>query len=134
MNPEIQTYNNSLPGGDREICNLLSKEISKSLPEAENKIWHGHPVWFLNGNPIVGYRKLKDTYDVRYTIWVNSAWEVLSFSIEGQISGKKNQVTLQSDGTGNWKTREGHLLEQFNDCIDIDIPLTPFTNSFPSDG
>ncbi len=34
---------------DREICNILSQEISRNMPEAENKIWHTHPVWFLNG-------------------------------------------------------------------------------------
>jgi hypothetical protein len=38
---------------------LLAKTIDSKLIEAENKIWHAHPVWFLDGNPIVGYSKLK---------------------------------------------------------------------------
>ncbi len=54
MNKDIQAYNDSQSSEDREICNLLSHEISRNVPEAENKIWHAHPVWFLNGNPIVG--------------------------------------------------------------------------------
>jgi len=53
-------YNNAMTGEDKKICALLYKEISLNLPEAENKIWHAHPVWFLDGNPIVGYHKLKD--------------------------------------------------------------------------
>ena len=55
MNKDVKAYNNSQSPMDREICNILSEEINRNLPEAENKIWHAHPVWFLNGNPIVGY-------------------------------------------------------------------------------
>src|SRR5690606_12999354 len=39
----------------------------KNLPQAENKIWHAHPVWFLNGNPIVGYSKQKK--GIRLMFW-----------------------------------------------------------------
>ncbi len=58
MNKDVQLYNNSLSANDKEICDLLHLEICKHLPKAENKIWHGHPVWFLEKNPIVGYDKL----------------------------------------------------------------------------
>lgn len=37
------------------------------MPEAENKIWHAHPVWFLDGNPIVGYSKQK--VGIRLMFW-----------------------------------------------------------------
>lgn len=73
MNPEIEKYNDSLHDGDRAVCDLLSKEISKRLPEAENKIWHRHPVWFLDGNPIVGYSKLKDS--VRLMFWSGASFD-----------------------------------------------------------
>lgn len=33
--------------------------IEDTLPEAESKVWHAHPVWFLDGNPVVGYSKQK---------------------------------------------------------------------------
>lgn len=33
--------------------------ITGELAEAESKIWHSHPVWFINANPIVGYSKQK---------------------------------------------------------------------------
>lgn len=52
---------------DRAICDTLRKTIDKGLPNAESKIWHGHPVWFLNGNPITGYSKLKGC--VRLMFW-----------------------------------------------------------------
>lgn len=67
MNKDIQAYNDSLAEGDKDICNILAEEITRNLPEAENKIWHAHPVWFLDGNPIAGYSKLKDS--IRLMFW-----------------------------------------------------------------
>lgn len=67
MNQDIQAYNDSLADEDKKICDILSQEINTHLPEAEKKIWHAHPVWFLDGNPIVGYNKLKDS--VRLMFW-----------------------------------------------------------------
>lgn len=55
MNSDIQKYNDKLILADKEICDLLFYTFDKQLTNAENKIWHGHPVWFLDGNPIVGY-------------------------------------------------------------------------------
>jgi hypothetical protein len=55
----IAQYNEALEVSDQEICNLLAAEIDRGLPGAESKIWHAHPVWFLEGNPIVGYSKQK---------------------------------------------------------------------------
>ncbi|NND35479.1 MAG: DUF1801 domain-containing protein [Saprospiraceae bacterium] len=55
MNRETKEYNQTLPLTYQEISNLIAVTIDRVLTEAENKIWHAHPVWFLNGNPIVGY-------------------------------------------------------------------------------
>lgn len=60
-------YNAGLSAAKEEICSQLAKTISSKLPEAENKIWHRHPVWFLEGNPIVGYSKLKA--GIRLMFW-----------------------------------------------------------------
>jgi hypothetical protein len=67
MNKEIKGYNVALEGkGDKKIADLLMKEIDaglvvtkKSGSVIENKVWHRHPVWFIDGNPIVGYSKQK---------------------------------------------------------------------------
>lgn len=67
MKAEIQQYNDSQTANDQEICAQLASTIGENLPEAENKIWHGHPVWFLNGNPVVGYSKQKGC--VRLLFW-----------------------------------------------------------------
>jgi len=64
---EIENYNDTLLPSDKIIAHLLANVITQNLANAENKIWHRHPVWFLEGNPIVGYSKLKD--GLRLMFW-----------------------------------------------------------------
>lgn len=73
MTKEIRAYNLAQSPGDKKICTLLAAEISAGLPEAENKIWHAHPVWFLDGNPIVGYSKQKA--GIRLMFWSGADFE-----------------------------------------------------------
>jgi len=73
MNKDIQKYNDERTEEDQKICTLLYEVICKNLPNAENKIWHGHPVWFLEGNPIVGYSKLK--VGLRLMFWSGVSFE-----------------------------------------------------------
>jgi len=67
MNKEVKAYHSSLSKEDQAICTQLYKVINENLPKAENKIWHRHPVWFLDGNPITGYSRLKD--GIRLLFW-----------------------------------------------------------------
>ncbi len=73
MKEEIRTFNDSQTKDEKEICDLLYNVISQNLPEAENKIWHAHPVWFLEGNPIVGYSKLKGC--IRLFFWSGASFD-----------------------------------------------------------
>ena len=73
MNKDIQHYNDAQSATDAEICNLLSAGIHLQLGEAESKIWHAHPVWFIDGNPIVGYSKLKS--GIRLMFWSGADFE-----------------------------------------------------------
>lgn len=79
MKEAIQTYNNSQSATDREICNVLSAEINSNLTEAESKIWHAHPVWFLEGNPVVGYSKLKA--GIRLMFWSGADFDEVNLKI-----------------------------------------------------
>ena len=81
MNPEILTYNQQFSLKDREIVEKLAKIINENLPEAENKIWHSHPVWFLEGNPIVGYSKQKA--GIRLMFWSGKSFEEEKLNILG---------------------------------------------------
>lgn len=55
MPTTIAAYNAAQAADEKKICTALAKLITKGLPKAERKIWHGHPVWFDDGNPLVGY-------------------------------------------------------------------------------
>ena len=81
MNTEIQNYNQQFSSDDREIVEKLAKIINENLPEAENKIWHSHPVWFLEGNPIVGYSKQKA--GMRLIFWSGKSFEEEKLNILG---------------------------------------------------
>ena len=81
MNPGIQNYNQQFSSDDREIVEKLVKIINENLPEAENKIWHSHPVWFLEGNPIVGYSKQKA--GMRLMFWSGKSFEDEKLNILG---------------------------------------------------
>lgn len=81
INLEISNYNNSQSAEDQLICDLLAKEINLYLAEAENKIWHAHPVWFLEGNPIVGYSKQK--LGIRLMFWSGKSFEEQKLNVIG---------------------------------------------------
>lgn len=91
MNQDIQTYNDSQLPPDKAICDLLLEIINQNLPEAENKIWHAHPVWFLDGNPIVGYSKLKDS--VRLLFWSGQSFDEENLKAEGSFKAAEARYT-----------------------------------------
>lgn len=91
MHSDTVQYNKSLAPLDREICGLLAETIDQILPEAENKIWHAHPVWFLEGNPVVGYSKLKSC--VRLLFWSGQSFEEKELQNEGSFKAAEARYT-----------------------------------------
>ncbi|MBI5690642.1 MAG: DUF1801 domain-containing protein [Verrucomicrobia bacterium] len=83
MHPDTRKYNADQTPDSRQICDRLAREIDRTLPEAENKIWHAHPVWFLEGNPVVGYSQLKDC--VRLLFWSGQSFEEEGLKREGSF-------------------------------------------------
>jgi uncharacterized protein YdhG (YjbR/CyaY superfamily) len=56
---DITDYEKALSDSDKTICEVLRETLDTHLSEATSKVWHGHPVWFIEKNPIVGYSKEK---------------------------------------------------------------------------
>jgi Domain of unknown function (DU1801) len=92
MTESIQVYNDSLSPEPQAICNLLSQEICRHLPEAENKIWHAHPVWFLDGNPVVGYSKMKSGA-IRLLFWSGQSFDEEKLKNEGSFKAAEIRYT-----------------------------------------
>ena len=95
MNKDIEAYNESQLAEDKEICNVLAEEINRHLPKAENKIWHAHPVWFLDGNPVVGYSKLKG--GVRLLFWSGQSFEEEGLEKEGSFKAAEKRYTTAKE-------------------------------------
>lgn len=95
MHPDILTYNKKQSVEDMAICNLLAEEIDKGLPGAESKIWHAHPVWFLEGNPIAGYSRLKDS--VRLLFWSGQSFEEAGLQKEGKFQAAEARYNSVDD-------------------------------------
>src|SRR3954469_5024406 len=91
MDNDVRAYNEAQSDGEREICNLLFQQINLHLPGAENKIWHAHPVWFLNGNPLVGYSKLKNS--VRLLFWSGQSFSEDQLQKEGSFKAAEMRYT-----------------------------------------
>lgn len=81
MNQDTKDYNNQQTETDKAICDLLANSINQYLSEAENKVWHRHPVWFLEDNPIVGYSKLKNC--IRLLFWSGQSFDEPKLQNEG---------------------------------------------------
>lgn len=91
MNNEIEAYNNKQEVNDKAICDALATTIDANLSNAESKIWHAHPVWFLDGNPIVGYSKLKDS--VRLLFWSGQSFDEPALKNEGSFKAAEIRYT-----------------------------------------
>jgi hypothetical protein len=96
MKPEtIDQYNAAQAEADQATCARLRSFIDKALPEAESKIWHAHPVWFLDGNPVVGYSKLKGP--VRLLFWSGQSFETPGLKPEGKFKAAEARFTTAAE-------------------------------------
>lgn len=91
MTPDIKAFNEAQEPDDRKICDTLAREIDRHLADAESKIWHRHPVWFLSGNPIVGYSKLKDC--VRLMFWSGQSFDEDALAPDGSFKAASVRYT-----------------------------------------
>lgn len=66
-------------------------------------------------------------FAVQYQIEIADNWTVSSFKIHSLDNEKSIRMT--SDNQGKWFDASGVHLAEFDGCFDIDITLTPFTNT-----
>ena len=79
----------------KDICALLAKEITVGLPKAESKVWHGSPVWFLDGNPVAGYCVRKD--NVQLLFWSGQSFKEPALSKEGSFKAAEARYQSKSE-------------------------------------
>jgi hypothetical protein len=119
MNKDVVAYNNALSENDNLIATLLAEEIDRNLPKAENKIWHKHPVWFVDGNPIVGYSKLKDS--VRLLFWSGQSFDEKNLQPEGTFKAAearyKNVEEINKKDLKRWLNKAQKIQWDYKNIV-----------------
>ena len=81
--PDVLEYNETQTAEHSDVCSSLAKLFSKNLPAAESKVWHGHPVWFIDGNPIAGYSVKK--LGVQVLFWSGQSFKTAGLKPIGKF-------------------------------------------------
>ena len=120
MSAEIESYNEIHSPEENEICRVLYSEINKELKEAESKIWHAHPVWFLDGNPIVGYSKQKA--GIRLMFWSGADFEEEKLSVRGgkfkDASVLFNNISdIHENDLKRWLKKSGEIQWDYKNIV-----------------
>lgn len=119
MNKDIVAYNNAQADDRQPICELLAGEIMSGLPEAENKVWHGHPVWFLDGNPIVGYADRKN--NVTLLFWSGQSFDEKGLSPEGSFKAAEAKYTgpdeINTDDLARWLEKSKNIQWDYKNIV-----------------
>jgi hypothetical protein len=107
---DIRAYDEAQDAPARAICERLGAELDAALPDAESKVWHGHPVWFLDGNPVAGYAVRKA--GVQLLFWSGQSFGEAGLKPEGTFKAAEARIIdvddIDSDSMQRWagKARE----------------------------
>lgn len=119
MDKAIKEYNDAMSVEDKAICQKLFQEIDKLLPNAESKIWHRHPVWFINGNPIVGYSKLKSC--IRLLFWSGQSFDEPELQPEGSFKAAEARYTdvkqISTDLLKRWLDKSAKIQWDYKNIV-----------------
>ncbi len=119
MNPDVAEYNNKQNLEDKQICDRLANEINRCLPDAEYKIWHAHPVWFLEGNPVAGYSKLKNC--IRLLFWSGQSFDEPGLQNEGGFkAAEKRYISadqINVEDLERWLTKARNIQWDYKNIV-----------------
>ena len=82
----------SRPQNIHKFASCLQMRLKVGYLKSESKIWHGHPVWFLDGNPIVGYSPRKDG-SINLMFWSGQSFDEPGLKPEGSFKAAEIRYT-----------------------------------------
>lgn len=119
MNKEITNYNDRQELDRKAICDVLAMEIHKNLPDHEHKLWHGNPVWFADGNPIVGYAALKDS--VQLLFWSGQSFDEPGLKDEGSFKAAEIRYTdeeqINTEDLARWIDKAAKIQWDYKNIV-----------------
>ncbi|UOQ55997.1 DUF1801 domain-containing protein [Leucobacter allii] len=117
MPDDIRSYHAALDAEAAPICARLHELIVGGLPDAEAKVWHRHPVWFFDGNPVVGYDRLKSS--VRLLFWSGRAFDEPRLAPEGSFQAAEARFTsaeqIDAEDVARWLRKARELQWNYRD-------------------
>lgn len=91
----VAEYNEQLAPEVRDFAEQLAKLFAKQVPQTEAKVWHGHPVWFIDGNPVFGYSLKKAGLEVLF--WSGKSFKKSGLKPIGKYQAAGISVSSKSD-------------------------------------
>ena len=95
-----------------ENCLITSKDTGNSITSA-----------------IVGSYQNK-IYTVKYFLETDNKWLIQFVNLSCKINNKEYNLELKQDINNSWKLND-EINNDFDNCLYVDISLTPFTNTLP---
>ena len=120
MNEAIEGYHAVLAPEDRATCERLAAAIERELPAAEGKVWHEHPVWFLDGNPIVGYGSAKDS--VQLLFWSGRSFDEPGLQPQGSHQAAEARYTsvdqVDAEALARWLCTSADIQWDYKNLVE----------------
>ncbi len=69
-------------------------------------------------------------FRVAYEVRCDVGWRVRAVRV-GVLGSEVPRVDLLSGGQGNWTRPDRRAVPELRGCIEVDISVTPFTNTLP---
>lgn len=92
-------------------------------------LWHTAEGWLLKGT-VVGVLKDKRPMLAKYEIYCDENWLTHRVQIERTIGNDVKTLTLSVESRGVWRS-SGQELRDIRGCDDVDLAVTPATNTLP---
>ncbi|GIG22119.1 hypothetical protein Cch01nite_28430 [Cellulomonas chitinilytica] len=82
----IDEYVAALPADQAAVATALRSRIDAGLPDAEGRMWHGHPVWLRGDDPVAGFKAFP-------------RWVTLLLWHGSEVTEATDALTASADGT-----------------------------------
>jgi uncharacterized protein len=80
---------------------------------------------------ILAFDEEHGPFRVTYRLAWDESWRLRDAVLVLATERVTRSLSLQTDGRGRWRHRDGRTIDELDGCLDVDIWPTPFTNSFP---
>jgi hypothetical protein len=87
----IESYIATLDEPLAAVAITLRDHIDSSIPGAERRIWHGHPVWMVGSKPVAGFK----AYPKYVTFMLWRGQEVADETGSLQAAGSAGMATVK---------------------------------------